>query len=139
MLRIFVFDLFCLLCLFGLFGLFSLSGLGQALPVYRKDLRNLYEVEQHKIKTQMILADFNHIIELIYQEAKRGHLECDFDVRCAYKNLINGQCILTNEENGFPFELTYYTRILLQKINHTFPDSQIVRLKAPCCTYRISW
>lgn len=125
MLRIFVFGLFCL---------------GQALPVYRKDLRNLYEVEQHKIKTQIILADFNHITELIYQEAKRGHLECDFDLPCAYKNLINGECILTGrEENAFPFELTYYTRILLQKINQTFPDSQIVRLKAPCCTYRISW
>ena len=111
------------------------------LPIYKKDLRNMHKIEKNKILLKMIGEDFIHISEQIYREAKTGKSECQFELRCEYHLLINGQCILSRDNSNIQFIMPYksYTQILLQKINQTFPDSNIIQINKPCCSYIISW
>lgn len=124
-------------------------------PIYKKDLRNMHNVEKNKIIAQTILADYNRIYQQIYQNAQIGKTECQFDLQCKHRIDLNGKCIMNNYElfsgyqnlfqsyssNRIKFDFPYksYRYILLQKINKTFPDSKIIQIKKPCCTYIIYW
>jgi hypothetical protein len=122
-------------------------------PIYKKDLRNMHNVQKNKIIAHTIITDYNRIYQQIYQSAQIGNTECQFDLQCKHSIDRNGECIINNYESfrgysnlfqsyssiKFDFPYKSYTYILLQKINKTFPDSKIIQIKKPCCSYIISW
>lgn len=131
-------------------------------PIYKKVLRNMHKVIKDKRISQFIIQEFNQISYQIFQDALNKKNESQFDLRCKYQNLLNGECILNIKENSFQipntmgvikhnkfefsqnnfnFIMKYetYTNLLLKKINENFPDSNIVQINNPCCRYIISW
>ena len=114
------------------------------IAIYKKDLRNMHGLEKNKIIDQLILEEFTRISQKIVDEAKIGKNESQFYLRCRYTYLINGECIVNSYDeflynNQFKIPHKYYRHILLQKLNQTFPDSNIVQLNKPCCLYIITW
>lgn len=117
------------------------------IPIYKKDLRNMHGLEKNKIIDQLILEEFTRISQNIVEEAKIGKNESQFNLRCQYRFILNGECVVNkddeflvnNQNNQFKIPHKYYRHILLQKLNQTFPDSNIVQLNRLCCLYMISW
>lgn len=131
-------------------------------PIYKKELRSIHKIIKNKSISQFIINEFKQISYQIFQDALNKKNESQFDLRCKYKLLFNGECVLNTKENSFQipntmdviknnkfefsqhnfnFIMKYesYTNILLKKINENFPDSNIVQINKPCCRYIISW
>jgi hypothetical protein len=122
------------------------------LPIYKKDLRSMHQKEKNRIILEIINNDFNEISRNIINTAMKGAYEYKFNIRCMYKLLINGMCIEDLSQVHISFNrfnsniitsnkiiLKLYTHKLLERLNYTFPDSNITQIKKPCCNYIISW
>jgi hypothetical protein len=118
-----------------------------SLPIYKKDLRIVHKLEKNKIIAHMIIDDFNRIYQEINHAAKLGKTECRFELRCSYTLGIDFECRenrhneLLYQMDHIQFEMPYksYSQILIKKINQTFPDSTLVQIKKPCCSYILTW
>ena len=115
-------------------------------PIYKKDLRNMYEIEKTNYILNLIDVDYKRIDFYMLEEAIQGNNEYKFNIYCRYKLKLDGNCILQNEElllrnrkMTYKMPFKFYTENLIKKLNETFPDSTITNINYPCCDYDISF
>ena len=125
--------------------LLLLSGV-YSLPIYKKELRNMHELEQRSRIAQFIIGDADGIYNQVLREALKGKNEYKFVIRCSHIIRNNGECYLKRpeEEQDSLYKIPYeaYTKLLLKRLNQIFPDSDIAQItqnKQTCCDYLISW
>jgi hypothetical protein len=124
-------------------------GFVYGLPIYKKELKEMYAKEQMRLLNNNIKMDYIRIFREIEERAKAGKNESHFMLQCEYYyTAMEHHCIKSNspaylQENGiltlYPLNLTLYTKKIIKKFTETFPDSIIYKKETNCCDYRISW
>jgi len=122
---------------------------GQQL--YKHQLRGMHEREKSTMIEQSVLNNYDAIYDKILDCAIKGKYEFQFTIMCnEIFNVKNeDDCLIHNGHqvwskshpnnviSNYGITIEQYTEILINMINETFPDSDIIKKNKNCCEYYV--
>lgn len=118
--------------------------------LYKKDLRNIFEIEKQKKYNNILQEEFTYIYDNIIQNAKIGKTQLSFMIFCkphkTIENKILNSNILSEElQNMYNFSVKSLEFDFLVKLHAIFPDSNLTYHKKDekkyynCDYFTLSW